>query len=113
MIQVLYNEKANNKRGFEGAKKIENYFEATEIIVERQSRKNSKITKIAISPPNNAFSTIVNTESSIGLPWSSEISITKPSMAFCSSLIKAFTSFTTSTVFASCIIGHLYVIVCA
>lgn len=31
MIQVLYNEKANNKRGFEGAKKIENYFEAKDV----------------------------------------------------------------------------------
>ena len=56
----------------------------------------------AIKPPNTAFSTIVNTDSLIGSPWSRDTSTINPSIAFFSSAINSFTASTTSTVFASC-----------
>ncbi len=83
------------------AMNTETGIEIIEIIVDLKSRKNSKIINTAIAPPNTAFSIIVKTESSIGAPWSSEISTFKPSILFSSSLIRSFTAFTTVTVFAS------------
>ena len=62
--------------------KIETGIETIEIIVDLKSRRNKRMINTAIKPPNNAFSTIVATDSSIGSPWSSETSMTSPSILF-------------------------------
>jgi len=82
------------------AVKMETGMEMTDIIVDRKFFKNKKIMIAANSPPNNAFSTIEYTDSSIGFAWSKEYSTANPSMFFCSFSIKSFTAFTTWTVLA-------------
>ena len=82
------------------AMKIETGIDTIEIIVDLKSRKNNKMINTAIKPPNNAFSIIVFTDSSIGAPWSRDISTTSPSILLSSSSINSFTLLTTSTVFA-------------
>ena len=74
----------------------------TAMIVDLKFRKNKRMMTTANKAPINALLIIVETDSSIGFPWSSVTDALTPSFSFSKSLIVSFTALTTSTVLASC-----------